>query len=102
MQSDKVGLVLQDNSIFLGPYSTSQGPSVQPLVYGNDLKVFLSNLVTSLSNFSSILMTAISTPEGTPLMEVNLAAEALQGALETYSTELQRENSLVSNTTFTI
>jgi hypothetical protein len=102
MQSDKVGLVLQDNSIFLGPYSTSQGSLVQPLVLGNDLKAFLSNLIASLSDFSSILMTALSTPEGTPIMEVNIAAEMLQGALETYSTELQKANSLVSNTTFTI
>jgi len=97
LQSDKVGITLQDNLIFLGP--SSKPTETQPVLLGNDVKELLINLVKALSDFSTALVTAKVTPEGTGLMDVNLASEQLQVVLDFISTKLTDTKYLLSQTT---
>jgi len=99
MQSNKVGITLQDNNIFLGPVLNSQ--NTQPLILGDDLKLFLSELLKILSDFSTNISNATSTPEGTPLLEITSAASSLQTAIENAMNKLSNMDYMVSKTTFT-
>ena len=99
LQSNKVGLTLQDNQIFLGPNNNALTP--EPLVLGCSLNVWLSDLILTLSDFSSNLANTVSPPEGTPLYTINDAVIALQGKLEILDKTLLNE-SLLSKTTNTI
>ena len=99
LQSNKVGLTLQDNQIFLGPNNNALTP--EPLVLGCSLNVWLSDLILTLSDFSSNLANTVSQPEGTPLYTINDAVIALQDKLEILDKTLLNE-SLLSKTTNTI
>jgi len=99
-QSNKVGITLQDNNIFLGPYNNVQ--TSQPLVLGNNLREFLTGLFQALSDFSVSIVDAKSTPEGLTITQVGLAAEALQKYISSNSTNLEKANYLLSNTTYTL
>jgi hypothetical protein len=100
LQSNKVGLTLQDNQIFLGPYN-NDAIVPEPLVLGCTLNVWLSDLILTLSDFSSNIANTISQPEGTPLYTINDASIALQDKLEILNKTLLNE-SLLSKTTNTI
>jgi hypothetical protein len=100
MQSNKVGIVLQDNQVFLGPYN-NDFITPQPLILGGALNVWLSDLILTLSDFSSNIANTISQPEGTPLMTINDASITLQDKLEVLNKTLLNE-SLLSKTTNTI
>lgn len=97
LQSNKVGITLQDNTIFLGPYSNST--TTQPVLLGNDVKELLTDIVKILSDFSTALITAKVTPEGTGIMDINIASEQFQLALDNISTKLTNEKYLLSQTT---
>jgi hypothetical protein len=99
LQSKKAGITLQDNAVFLGPSNNSQ--LTQPLLLGNDTKKFLSDILTTLSTFSSTLINAYSSPEGTQITDVIIAAQTLQDSLKTYSDTLDNPNYLLSQTTYT-
>lgn len=99
LQSNKVGLTLQDNQIFLGPNNNAFTP--EPLVLGCSLNVWLSDLILTLSDFSSNIANTVSQPEGTPLYTINDASIALQDKLEILNKTLLNE-SLLSKTTNTI
>ena len=98
LQSNTVGITLQNNSVFLGPSSDNE--VTQPLVLGNNLEFFLSNLMQSLSNFCTKIANVKSTPEGTVITGVATAAIALQEAITMVSKDIERGN-LLSKTTFT-
>jgi hypothetical protein len=100
MQSNKVGITLQDNNIFLGPYNNAQ--TTQPLVLGNNLREFLSGLFQALSNFSTKIIDAKSTPEGITITDVALAAEQLQTYISNSTKNLDNPNFLLSKTTYTL
>jgi len=100
LQSDKVGIVLQDNQVFLGP-SNNDTASPEPLVLGSTLNSWLADLVLALSNFTSTIGATVSQPEGTTLMQINNASVALQDRLEQLNQILLKEN-LLSKTTNTI
>ena len=99
LQSKTAGITLQDNAVFLGPSNNSQ--LTQPLLLGNDTKKFLSDILTTLSTFSSTLINAYSSPEGTQITDVIIAAQTLQDSLKTYSDTLDNPNYLLSQTTYT-
>jgi len=99
-QSDKVGIALQDNQVFLGP-SNNDTASPEPLVLGSSLNSWLADLILALSNFTSTIGSTISQPEGTTLMQINNASIALQDRLEQLNQILLKEN-LLSKTTNTI
>jgi hypothetical protein len=100
LQSDKVGIVLQDNQVFLGP-SNNDTSNPEPLVLGSSLNAWLADLILALSNFTSTIGSTISQPEGTTLMQINNASVALQDKLEQLNKILLKEN-LLSKTTNTI
>ena len=99
-QSNKTGITIQDNAIFLGPYNNSQ--KTQALVLGNNLRELMTGLFQSLSDFSSTLMVAKSTPEGTPITDITIAAEAMQTYLEDIKISLDNPNYLLSKVTYTL
>jgi hypothetical protein len=98
LQSNAVGITMQNNNIFLGPSSNNE--STQPLVLGNNLEFFLGNLLQSLSDFCKNIANAKSTPEGTAIAEITVAATALQTAIVSVNKDIERGN-LLSKTTFT-
>ena len=100
MQSANVGLTMQDNQIYLGPYSNSS-KSPEPLVLGCQLQEFLSDLTVALSTFASTLGPTFATPEGTLLETVNAAAIGLQDSVNRLNTKLTND-SLISKVTYTI
>ena len=99
MQSDEVGITLQNNSIFLGPSSNNE--TTQPLVLGNNLEFFLSNLLQALSNFCTAISDAKATPEGITLTSISVGSEALQKGISLVSKDLETDK-LLSKTTFTL
>jgi hypothetical protein len=99
MQSDEVGIALQNNSIFLGP--SSNNTTTQPLVLGNNLETFLSNLLQALSNFCTAISDAKATPEGITLTSIAIGSEALQKGITSVSKDLDTDK-LLSKTTFTV
>jgi hypothetical protein len=100
LQSNKVGITLQDNNIFLGPYNNAQ--DTQPLVLGNNLREFLTGLYQALSNFNTTLVDAKATPEGLTITQLGLAADAMQQFLDSNSRFLSNANYLLSKTTYTL
>jgi len=100
MQSNKVGITLQDNNIFLGPYNNAQ--TTQPLVLGNNLREFLSGLLKALSTFSTDIIDPKATPEGITITDIALAAEGLQAYISNNMKNLENTNYLLSNTTYTL
>ena len=99
MQSDKIGITLQDNNIFLGPYNNAQ--DTQPLVLGNNLREFLIGFYQALSNFSTTLVDAKATPEGLTITQLGTAADTMQQFLNSNSKFLTDINYLLSKTTYT-
>jgi len=100
LQSNKVGITLQDNNIFLGPYNSAQ--TTQPLVLGNNLREFLTGLFQAVSDFSTTIVDAKATPEGLTITSIGLAAEALQTYLSNNKAQLDNANYLLSKTTYTL
>jgi hypothetical protein len=100
-QSDEVGITLQDNAIFLGPYNNN-GIVPQPLLLGNDVKIFLANLIKSISDFCSSTAGMIVTPEGTTMISYTDGITAFQANMKSYIDELKKLDSLVSKITHTI
>jgi hypothetical protein len=100
-QSDKVGITLQDNAIFLGPYN-NEGIVPQPLLLGNDVKGFLAKIVGAISDFCSLTAGMIVTPEGTTMISYAAGAQIFQLNMESYIQELEKLDSLTSKTTYTI
>ena len=100
LQSDKVGLTLQNNKIFLGPKQFFSFP--QPLVMGLNLRLLLANIAQALSDFSTAIVDAKATPEGITITEIGTAADALQTAIKNIDKDIQKNNYLLSNITYTL
>jgi hypothetical protein len=101
LQSNNVGITMQDDQIFLGPTSENITQSPEPLVLGLQMTSWLSELSKALSDFASTVAPTLSTPEGTTLQSINAAGTALQDAIEKLSNQLKND-SLLSKTTNTI
>jgi len=99
MQSANVGLTMQDNQIYLGPFSNSS-LSPEPLILGIQLQEWLSDLTVALSDFAFVLGPTFSQAEGTLLESVNSAASALQDSVERLSARISND-SLISKVTYT-
>ena len=100
LQSDKTGITIQNNNIFLGPSNNSQ--KTQPVVLGNNLRELLADVLQMLSDFSTTISNAKSTPEGLTIIEISIAAEALQNAISKVNTSyLNNPDKLLSKTTYT-
>jgi hypothetical protein len=99
MQSANVGLIMQDNQIYLGPFSNSS-LSPEPLILGIQLQEWLSDLTVALSDFAFVLGPTFSQAEGTLLESINSAANALQDSVERLSARISND-SLISKVTYT-
>jgi hypothetical protein len=71
---------LNGGSVFLGTVN-NQLPT-EPLVLGEKLNFLLLELMDSLHNFGVGLAEAIVSPEGSPAMDIVLAANDLCGAID--------------------
>jgi hypothetical protein len=77
--------VIQSTNTYIGSKNANE-----PLLLGNQTVNLLNQLISNLSGFMTICSTAVSTPPGTPLVQLNVAAaqvntslQALQANLET-------------------
>lgn len=87
---------LNSNAVFLGTVNNEL--PTEPIVLGNQLYNLLEELLAGLQTFSTSLTTIVASPEGTPMIDLNSAAEALSNKLE--SVENKIEN-ILSNRNFT-
>ena len=87
---------LNTNSVFLGTVNNEL--PTEPIVLGSRLYNLLDGLLEGLQTFSIALTTIIASPEGTPMIDLNNAAQALSNKLE--NVEGQIEN-ILSNRNFT-
>jgi hypothetical protein len=99
LQSANVGLTMQDNQIYLGPFSNNS-TSPEPLILGIQLQEWLSDLTVALSDFATVLGPTFSQAEGTLLESVNSAASALQDSVDRLSVRISND-SLISKVTYT-
>lgn len=65
---------LNANAVFLGPYNNI---APQPVLLGNNTVELLQHLNQTLSKLASYLSSAVSTPEGTPILTLNAAGTEL-------------------------
>ena len=86
--------VIQSQQIKLGSKNATE-----PLLLGNQTIDLLNQLITNLSGFMTICSTAVSTPPGTPLVQLNLAATQLNSSLKALQANL---DSLKSKYNFTV
>jgi hypothetical protein len=87
---------LNTNSVFLGTVNNEL--PTEPIVLGGRLYNLLDGLLEGLQTFSIALTTIVASPEGTPMIDLNNAAQALSNKLE--NVEEQIEN-ILSNRNFT-
>jgi hypothetical protein len=66
---------LNSESIFLGPYNTNN--LLQPVLLGNETVNLLKHLQQTLTRLASYLNSAVSSPEGTPIISLNAAGREL-------------------------
>jgi len=87
---------LNGNTIFLG--TVNDKLPTEPLLLGNKTYTLLSSLLNSLYTLGTSLSTVISGPEGTPAIDINVAAETLLNDLDRISNDLEN---ILSQQTFT-
>jgi len=73
---------------FLGTKPNGTLPD-EPMMLGNKTITLLSNTLSHLYEFCSLLSAAVSTPEGSPIIDINTAAEGLMNNLENDISDLK-------------
>ena len=92
---------INSNNIILG--TTKGGKlAVEPLILGIQMVSLLSKILGKLSNFASSLSSAKSTPEGTDLLQIQIAAESLNNFLVKEMDEQKLINNLLSKQNKTV
>jgi hypothetical protein len=86
--------VIQSKQIKLGSKNANE-----PLLLGNQTVNLLNQLITNLSGFMTICSTTVSTPPGTPLVQLNLAATQVNSSLQALQANLE---SLKSKYNYTV
>jgi len=86
--------VVQSRQIKLGSKKATE-----PLLLGNQTVKLLNQLITNLSGFMTICSTVVSTPPGTPLIQLNIAAAQVNSSLLALQANLE---SLKSKYNYTI
>ena len=87
-------VTIQSQNIYLGSKNAKE-----PLLLGNQTVTLLNQLISNLSSFVQICSTLVSTPPGTPLAPLNIAATQLVGSLEALQANL---NNLKSKYNYTV
>jgi hypothetical protein len=91
---DSPTMTIQANKIYLGSKN-----AVEPLLLGNRTIDALNNIINNLNAFLQICSVLVSTPPGTPLVPLNIAADGLSQQLNSIQSNLEK---LKSNSTYTV
>ena len=86
--------IIQSENVYLGSKNATE-----PLLLGNQTINLLNQLITNLSGFMTICSTAVSTPSGTPLVQLNVAATQVNSSLQALQANLE---SLKSKYNYTV
>lgn len=87
-------IILQSGNIYLGSKNASE-----PLLLGNQTVTLLNQLISNISSFAQVCSALVSTPSGTPIAPLNVAATQLQGSLNALQANL---NNLKSKYNYTV
>jgi hypothetical protein len=85
---------VQSSNIYLGSKNATE-----PLLLGNQTVTLLNQLIKNLSGFVTVCSTVVSTPAGSPLTQLNIAANQLNSSLKALQANLE---SLKSKSNFTV
>jgi len=89
--------VFQTKNIYLGDKNATE-----PLLLGNKTVTLLKELIVNLKSFMQIAASQVSTPTGTPLGPLNMAASQMQLILENLDADLSsKEGDIRSKNNFT-
>ena len=91
---DSQTVVVQSGNVYLGSKNATE-----PLLLGNQTVTLLNQLISNLSAFAQICSTLVSTPPGTPIAPLNVAAVQLVGSLNAVQANL---NNLKSKYNYTV
>jgi hypothetical protein len=91
---DSPTVIIQSNKMYLGSKNASE-----PLLLGNRTVDVLNNIINNLNSFLQICSVLISTPPGTPLTPLNVAATQFSQQLTLIQSNLEK---LKSNSNFTV
>jgi hypothetical protein len=91
---DSPTITLQSGNIYLGSKNATE-----PLLLGNQTINLLNQLISNISAFSQVCTILVSTPPGTPLAPLNVAATQLQISLNALQANL---NTLKSKYNYTV
>jgi hypothetical protein len=91
---DTPTVTIQSKQCFLGSKNATE-----PLLLGNRTVDTLNNILTNMSSFLQICSTLVSTPPGTPLVPLNVAATQLNQQILSIQSNLEK---LKSNSNYTI
>jgi len=95
-----VDIILDAPKINLG-LTDSGSAAVEPILLGTQTINMLSTLIKELKSFCTSLKTVETTPAGTPLTDVTIAAKSLYTALEDITTVTNNLNKLKSTKSYT-
>lgn len=90
---DTPTFTVQSGNIYLGSKNATE-----PLLLGNQTITLLNQLISNLASFAQICSTVVSTPPGTPIIPLNVAATQLQTSLNALQANL---NNLKSKYNYT-
>jgi hypothetical protein len=88
---------LNSNTIFLGPYNSTNAP--QPVLLGNETVKLLIQLNKTLTKLSGYLSSTVSTAEGSPIISLQAAGTELSGDIKQLNKLL---NNITSKKVFTV
>jgi hypothetical protein len=83
---------------FIGTKPKGELPD-EPLLLGDKTTSLLDDAFRAIANFANVLSSAVSTPEGTPILQINQAAQQLSLQLEEM---IKKTDSLKSKQNFTV
>ena len=76
--------VIQSTNTYIGSKNANE-----PLLLGNQTINLLNQLISDISGFMTICSTAVSTPPGTPLVQLNIAASQVNTSLQALQANLE-------------
>ena len=76
--------VIQSTNTYIGSKNANE-----PLLLGNQTVNLLNQLISDISGFMTICSTAVSTPPGTPLVQLNIAASQVNTSLQALQANLE-------------
>jgi len=91
---DTPTIVFQSGNVYIGSKNATE-----PLLLGNQTVNLLNQLISNLASFAQVCSILVSTPPGTPIAPLNVAATQLQGSLNALQANL---NNLKSKYNYTV